>query len=204
MKEKIFYKRIEFKILIIILLVVFLLIIVNLNLQKPLGIAEPKPTFSVKMKGCKFDGTEEGIFSFFFKIEIENETRLPAQFILKTKDVFIYDYNITSEYKIDRIYKANETVNVSFVIDNVYEDYIYWPNENFNIELFYCEFIESQKEYLKNIIPFHEILDKYCLSIFDYAKVYKVPYIHVVVQNPGEQCTVIIKDVEGNIKIYES
>jgi hypothetical protein len=178
-----------------------LLLIIFLYNKEPSGVAKPEPKFSVYMEKCKFDGSKEGVFSFLFNISFENKTRLPAQFILKTKDVYVYNYNITVEHDLDRIYQPNETTNVSFVINNVYKDYMYLPNENFNVELFYCEFTEYQKTHLK--MPLHEALDRYCLSIFDYAEFYKVSYIHVVVQHPGEQCSVIIRDVEGNIKVIE-
>lgn len=47
-------------------------------------------------------------------------------------------------------------------------------------------------------------LDEYCLSVYDYQKSHEEQYIHVVVQNPGEQCTVIIRDSEGNIRVHEA
>lgn len=193
------------KILIVVLAIVFGLFLINSYNKKPLGVAEPKPSFSVNMEGCKFDGSKEGVFSFFFDISVKDgKTRLPAQFILKTKDVYAYDYNITSEFKLDRVYRADDEIdNVSFVIDNIYEDYMYFPNENFNIEVFYCEFTEDQKEYLKNM-PLHEALDAYCLSVYDYPKVHEGLYIHAVAGHPGEQCTAILRDKDGNVKVYEA
>ena len=149
------------------------------------------------MDKCVLDERGEGIFSFLFDVNIkENKTKLPAQIFFKINKIYnLEQYEIVREYDLDKVYSTNETIkNVSFSINDLYKDYMYLPSQNFNFQLFYCEFTQSQKDYMKNSnVSIFDVLDEYCIWIYDY-EMFHESYIHVVSQNPGEQCSVIQRE----------
>jgi hypothetical protein len=160
----------------------------------PKKVLDPEPILSVKMLKCELDMRGDGTFSFFFDVNVKkNEIRYPAEIYFKINKIYnLENYKIDREYELEKSYGFNETIeNMSFVIDRIYKDYMYLPSQNFDFQLFYCEFTDMQKEYMKysNISTF-DAIDEYCLLIYDY-EMSRGEYIHIVSQNPGEQCSVI-------------
>ena len=164
----------------------------------PKEVSDPRPSFYANLIKCELDTREDGLFSFFFNVKIrEDRTRLPAQIFFKINKIYnLEQYKITRDYELENVYTSNETIsNVSFIIENIYKDYMYLPSQNFNVQLFYCEFTELQKNYMEyNNIDIFDVLDEYCIWIYDY-EMFNEKYIHVVSQNPGEQCDVIQRNL---------
>jgi hypothetical protein len=137
---------------------------------------------------------DEGVFSFFFDLNVKkNETKMPAEIFFKINKIYnLEKYEIVREYKLERAYNTNETIeNISFVINDVYKDYMYLPSQNFDFQLFYCEFTDQQKSYMEyNNIKLFNAVDDYCILVYDYEMFFG-EYIHIVGQNPGDQCSVI-------------
>jgi hypothetical protein len=168
------------------------------------SVAEPKPNFTVNINECKFDGREEGVLSFSFNFTVkENPTRIPSQIIFQIIDVyknysfnkfpFFHGVNLTREYKLENVYQPGETLNnVSFVIGNVYKDYMYLPSEYFNYQLYYCEFTDEQLGNLKESKKIFDVLDQHCVLFFDFEQYYK-DHIYALLSHPGIQCAVIPK-----------
>ncbi len=68
---------------------------------------------------------------------------------------------------------------------------MYLPSQNFDFQLFYCEFTDQQKNYMQyNNITLFNAVDDYCILVYDYEMFFG-EYIHIVGQSPGDQCSVI-------------
>jgi hypothetical protein len=187
-------KGIKYLLLLIAIILVVAVIFVLYYNSIPKKVSDPKPFLTARMLKCELDMRDEGVFSFFFNARIkENKTRVPAEIFFKINNIYnLEKYEIVREYGLERVYNTNETIeNVSFFINNVYKDYMYLPSQNFDFQLFYCEFTDQQKNYMKeNNIKLFNALNEYCILVYDYEMFYE-KYIHVVNQNPGEQCEVI-------------
>jgi hypothetical protein len=192
------FNKIAVLILIIIILTFLAYQLKDLDIKNIYG----NPNFTVKINECRFDGIEEGILSFSFNMTVkEKPTRVPSQIIFQIIDVyknysfhkykFFHGVNLTREYKLEKVYQPEETLNnVSFVIGNVYKDYMYLPSEYFNYQLYYCQFDDGQLNYLKESKKIFEVLDQECVLFFDFEHYYK-DHIYALLSHPGRQCAVI-------------
>ena len=172
------------------------------NYYQAKGAAELKPNFTVEIKNCTLDSTEQGILSFSFDINVtKNRNRLPSQIVFQIIDftknysfhkyMFYHGVNLTREYKFDRIYHENETIrNVSVIIDNIYRDYMYLPSEYFNYQLYYCEYNENELNELKSSKRIFKVLDNECLLFFDFETAFQ-DHMYSINQHPGIQCNYI-------------
>jgi hypothetical protein len=194
--------------LIFLILLGFIIFSNNFYQERKIGVAEPKPNFTVGINECKFDGTQQGILSFSFNITVsENKTRIPGEIIFQIIDVFknysfhkykfYHGVNLTREYSLDSVYHENETIkNVTFVIDNVYRDYMYLPSEFFNYQLYYCEYTDSELKNLKESKKIFDVLDYDCLLFFDFEHFYG-DHMYSINQHPGKQCTYISRTINS-------
>lgn len=185
---------------IFVIIIIFIILLNDFQMKK--DIVETKSNFSVKINECRFDGREQGVLSFSFDLTVlENPTRVPGQILFQIIDVyknysfhkykFYHGVNLTREYKLDKIYNENETIeNVTFVIDNIYRDYVYLLSEYFNYQLYYCEYTDGELNDLKNSKKIFDVLDDECLLFFDYEIFYK-DHMYSINQHPGKQCIYI-------------
>lgn len=188
----------------LILIIIFLTLLAyqlkNLDIKNIFGSSN----FTVKINECRFDGREDGVLSFSFDITVkEKPTRMPSQIIFQIIDVyknysfnkfpFFHGVNLTREYKLEKIYQPEETLsNVSFVIGNIYKDYMYLPSEYFNYQLYYCQFDDGRLNYLKESKKIFDVLDSECVLFFDFEQYYQ-DHIYALLSHPGIQCEVIPK-----------
>lgn len=145
-------KNIKYFAFLTMLVLIAIVIFVLFYNAEPTKVSEPKPSFYASFNKCLLDMRDNGTFSFFFDLKVrESKTRIPSELFFKINKIYnLEKYQIVKEYRLEKDYSVNETIsNVSFVIDNVYKDYMYLPSENFNFQLFYCEFTDQQKEYMK-------------------------------------------------------
>jgi hypothetical protein len=194
----------SFIFLLIIGFIIFYSVFAQLKKQE---IEKFYPNFTVKINECKFDGTQQGVLSFSFDITVsENSTRIPGQIVFQIIDFyknysfhkyrFYHGVNLTREYQLKEIYQENETIkNVTFVIENVYKDYMYLPSEYFNYQLFYCEYNDEELTKLKESKKIFDVLDYDCILFFDFEHFYK-DHMYSINQHPGIQCTYIPRYAE--------
>lgn len=183
------------------ILIVIVVVIAIFMLQPQTGV-EARPDFDVKINNCTLDGTEQGILSFSFDVNVtEGATRVPGQIVFQIidyyKDYSFHRYkfnhktNLTREYKLGKVYRAGDVIkDMPVVIDNVYRDYMYLPSEFFNYQFYYCQYTDAELEQLKESKMIFEVLDDECQRFFDFEHFYK-DHMYSINQHAGEQCTYI-------------